>query len=54
MSRSDNSVSYLRERFERFDEPTKVKNGLEGPGGDIQIPIQLAHTHSRLVDLPFE
>jgi hypothetical protein len=39
ISSNDSSVSYLSERFERFDEPTNVKNGFEGPGGDIQIPF---------------
>lgn len=38
INNNDSSVSYFKDRLERFEEPTKVKNGLEGPGGDIQIP----------------
>jgi hypothetical protein len=38
INNKDSSVSYFNDRLERFEEPTKVKNGLEGPGGEIQIP----------------
>jgi hypothetical protein len=38
MRSNDSSVSYFNERLDRLEDPTKVKNGLAGPGGDIQIP----------------
>jgi len=55
MSSSDSSVSYFNERLDKLEEPTKVKNGFDGPGGDIQIPDVVSLTlKARCVSVPLE